>query len=79
MKLAETWGLRSRKNKVLALSNIQSILKKPFYYGLICLNGEFFEGSHTPIISKKLFDKVQEVMRNKEKPRKVKSHKFPFL
>ena len=79
MKLAETWGLRSRKGKVLALSNIQSILKKPFYYGLICLNSEFFEGSHTPVISKKLFDKVQEIMKKKGKPRKVKSHNFPFL
>ncbi len=78
-KSAETWGLRSRKGKILVLSNIQYILKKPFYYGLICLNGEFFEGSHAPLISKKLFDRVQEIMIRKGKPRKVKGHNFPFL
>ncbi len=31
-------------------------------------NGEFFEGKHEPIIAKKLFDEVQEVMRLKSKP-----------
>ena len=31
-------------------------------------NGEFFEGKHEPIITKRLFDEVQEVMRRKSKP-----------
>ena len=31
-------------------------------------NGEIFEGKHEPIISKKLFDSVQEVMMRKSKP-----------
>ena len=31
-------------------------------------NGEIFEGKHEPIISKKLFDTVQEVMSRKSKP-----------
>jgi hypothetical protein len=31
-------------------------------------NGEIFEGKHEPIISKKLFDSVQEVMSRKSKP-----------
>ncbi|MEK7659228.1 MAG: recombinase family protein [Patescibacteria group bacterium] len=79
-KVAEKIGLRSRKGKVLTHSNIQYILKKPFYYGLIYMNGEFFEGSHEPIISKKLFDKVQEVMMEKGKPRKKTiRNRFLFL
>lgn len=32
-------------------------------------NGEIFEGKHEPIISKKLFDSVQEVMMRKSKPK----------
>ena len=32
-------------------------------------NREFFEGKHEPIIAKKLFDQVQEVMKQKNKPK----------
>ena len=32
-------------------------------------NGEIYEGKHEPIISKKLFDTVQEVMMRKSKPK----------
>jgi len=36
----------------------------------------FYEGKHKPIISKKLFDEVQEVMKRKSKPQKVETMKF---
>ena len=39
------------------------------YYGLIRYSGEFYEGKHEPIITKKLFDEVQEVMARKSKPK----------
>ncbi len=39
-------------------------------------NGEFYEGKHEPIISKKLFDQVQEVMRQKSKQQKADKMKF---
>ena len=42
-------------------------------------NGEIHEGTHKPIISKKLFDKVQQVMKEKGKPHKDKKHHFAFL
>ena len=41
--------------------------------------GEIHEATHEPLISKKLFDKVQEIMREKGKPQKVKKHNFDFL
>ncbi len=41
--------------------------------------GEIHEATHEPLISKKLFDKVQEIMREKGKPQKVKKHNFAFL
>jgi len=58
-------GLRSRNGKVLCVSNIQAILVNPFYYGAFKFNGEIYEGNHKTAISKKLFDKCQEVMKNK--------------
>ncbi|MEQ1500353.1 MAG: recombinase family protein [Parcubacteria group bacterium] len=66
------------KGKIgLSISNCQNILTNPIYVGLIRWHNEIFEGKHEPIISKKLFDQCQEVMKRKSKP---KSSGFkPFL
>lgn len=50
------------------------------YYGVFKYGGEMYHGTHEPIISKQLFDKVQEVMKQKGKPVKPEVIKyFPFL
>ncbi len=51
----------------LSASNCQHILTNPIYFGLIRWHEEFYDGKHEPIISKKLFDKCQEVMKRKSK------------
>ena len=61
-------GLKGTGDGVLAVSNFQYLLKNPFYHGLIRYGGEFYEGKHPTIITKKLFDDVQEVMTRKSKP-----------
>ena len=61
-------GLKRKSGKELAVSNYQKLLKNPIYTGLMLYNGEIFEGKHEPIITKKLFDSVQEVMSRKSKP-----------
>jgi site-specific DNA recombinase len=61
-------GLRTRKGIGLSISNYQLILTNPIYTGLMRYNGEIHEGKHEPIITKKLFDSVQEVMIRKSKP-----------
>src|SRR3989338_902367 len=61
-------GLKRKSGKELAVSNYQKLLKNPIYTGLMRYNGEIFEGKHEPIITKKLFDSVQEVMSRKSKP-----------
>jgi len=75
-KIVNNLGLRGRKGKPLSVSNYQYLLQNPFYYGLMRYNGEYFEGKHEPIISKKLFDKAQEVMKRKSKPQKMDKMKF---
>ena len=50
------------------------ILANPFYYGHFRYMGEIYEGKYEPIVSKQLFDKVQEVMKLKSRPR----HKDKF-
>ncbi|MDX9971035.1 MAG: recombinase family protein [Candidatus Gracilibacteria bacterium] len=72
-KLSLFLGLVSRyEKKPLAVSKIQKMLKNPFYYGVFIHKGEMYQGSHEPIISKQLFDKVQEAMKQRGKPRKAK-------
>jgi len=76
-RLADTinaCGLTGRDNKPLTIWRYQCILKNRIYYGLICYNGETYEGTHEPIITKKLFDKCQEVMLRRGKPKKAKRY-----
>ncbi len=40
---------------------IDSILKNPFYYGVMFYNGKHYPHRYQPIITKELFDKVQQV------------------
>ena len=75
-KIINDLGLIGRRGSLLSVSNYQYLLQNPFYYGLIRYNGEYFEGKQEPIIAKKLFDEVQEVMKRKSKPQKVDEMKF---
>ncbi len=48
--------------------------------GIMKWNGEVYEGKFQPIITKRLFSKVAEVLRERSRPRKTKSkHDFPFV
>ncbi len=78
-KLATASGLVSkRRKKPLSMSNVHRILTNAFYYGLFFYKGEPFQGAHAPIITKELFDRVQEMLKLKSKPRLGKNHYFVF-
>ncbi len=51
------------------ISRATFILSNPFYYGHFRYAGEIHEGNHEPIVSKKLFDRVQEILKQKSRPR----------
>jgi site-specific DNA recombinase len=71
-------GLKSNLGNDISPGQIQKTLQNIFYIGLMKYKGEVFEGTHKPLISKKLFDKVQEVLKQRGKPQKIK-HNFAFL
>jgi DNA invertase Pin-like site-specific DNA recombinase len=77
-KILKDAGLRSYKGKVLSVSCVQRMLKNTFYYGVFRFNGEMYDGSHEPIISKKLFDTIQQVMNNRGKKKRKRKHNFAF-
>lgn len=56
----------SRANKNMTLSSVYLVLQKPFYYGVFEYpekSGNWYQGKHEPLISKELFDHVQEQLK----------------
>jgi len=61
--LKEDLDFKTKNEKHLSLANIYRLLKTTFYYGMFEYprgSGNFYTGQHSPIISKDLFDKVQQ-------------------
>ena len=71
-------GLKRKSDKELSVSTYHNLLKNPIYTGLMRYNGEIFEGKHEPIITKKLFDTCQEVMKRKSKPQRKGFHPYIY-
>lgn len=63
-------GLRTKNGKKIGKSHLYSILIKPTYYGFFYNNGELCEGNYEPLISKGLFDLVQEKLKDRTRPKK---------
>jgi len=72
-------GLVTATGKPLVRNAMALLLHNPFYIGLIHIRrtGEIFEGKHTPLISKALFDKVQAISAGRFYPR-IEKNEFMF-
>ena len=55
------------KRTFISRNKIEDILKNPFYYGMMSIKGKLMPHIHGNIISKDLFDRVQEVLDSKHK------------
>lgn len=66
-------NVRSLQGNRIHKDRIKYILSNPFYYGHFYYAGEIHEGKHPQLISKKLFDKVQEVMVQRGHPQKPRN------
>ena len=76
-------GFTARSGKPLSLSNIYSVLNNHFYYGSFeypKASGRWFQGKHTPLISKELFDEAQRQLRVQQRaPNQNKEFAFTRL
>lgn len=66
-------------HKPLALGNVYRTLQNTFYYGPFEFpkkSGNWYQGKHEPLVSKELFDKVQEQLKRDGIQRT--SHEFAF-
>ena len=68
-------GFRSRGGKKYHKSKIHKMLSISFYCGIMEKDGQLYKGNHEPLISKKLFDEVQEMLNKKAH---VKRQVIPF-
>ncbi len=72
----------ARGNKGLTLGNIYLLLQNPFYYGVFeypVKSGNWYTGKHTPIISKELFDQVQNQVKSQVIRSETKEFAFTKL
>ena len=59
-------NFKSRGNKNMTLSSVYVVLQNPFYYGVFEYpekSGNWYEVKHQPLITKELFDRVQEQLK----------------
>ncbi len=78
-ELTADLGLTSHREKPLSRSMLPRLLVNPFYIGLFKFGGETHEGAHPPIVSKALFDEVQNVMARRGHPHKPRREPLPYL
>ncbi|MEF8847187.1 MAG: recombinase family protein [Candidatus Paceibacterota bacterium] len=71
-------GLTDGKGKKLNLSSVENILTNPFYYGVFKYRDELHQGSYQPMISKKLFDKIQQALEDNGRATRGTNRDFLF-
>jgi len=70
-------GLRGHNDNKVSKSRLHKLLSDPFYYGKIRWKEEVYDGNQEPLITKTLFDQVQEILRGKTTP-KYNKHFYLF-
>jgi len=76
---ADRVGLRGHSGKRLTKNGLTTMLNNPFYTGLIHIkvSGQSFLGAHEPLLSKALFQRVQDILEGKTNTR-TNRHDFLF-
>jgi len=74
------WGLRTKKGKPLSRSTAYTMFENPLYYGEFEYpknSGTWYKGIHKPMITKEEYDRIQEILGKKSRPRRQK-HTFAY-
>lgn len=72
-------GLRNRKGGKVSINGLATILRNPFYVGLIRImkTGQMYKGNHEPLVPVDLFEKVQAVLSGKRVDR-IQNHLYTY-
>src|SRR3989344_4336643 len=74
----EEAGVMSKGNRRVHISRISFVLQNPFSYGHFRYAGEVYEGNHSPLISKSLYDKANAVLRSRGRTLAIKTDPAPL-
>jgi site-specific DNA recombinase len=81
-KILKEDGLRAntKLQGIVSQSQIETMLRNPFYYGVMKYSGGLYPHKYEPIIDKRLFDKVQALneVRNNERDKTLTQQVFTF-
>ena len=55
-------GITTSSHRPVKAEDARRMLRNPFYYGYFNWNKELYEGKHQPLVTKKVFDQVQDVL-----------------
>lgn len=72
-------GLRNRAGGRVTRNGLSTLLNNPFYVGIVRIRktGQIFQGNHEPLITKRLFDEVQDALKGRFHRRTLR-HAFLF-
>jgi len=73
-KQAYEEGLRNKRGGKVVKASIHKILHNPIYYGAFRWYDKLYQGSHPALVSKELFDAVQEAFEAQNRPKQTKRH-----
>ncbi len=80
-KRAKEWGLRNKTKQAcpLAASQVNYLLRNPFYYGQMRINGCLYNHIYDPLIDLSLFNRCQNIMDGRNRTSSVKQTKQEFI
>jgi len=71
-------GMRTKKGNKIGKSALAHTLRNKFYFGRYEWKGEEFQGRHTPLISRALYDRAQEVIGGRFHKRRQRKYMFAY-
>jgi DNA invertase Pin-like site-specific DNA recombinase len=76
----ERRGLRTKSGLPVSKNTLAGILSNPFYFGLLRIRkgDKSFAGAHQPLITRKLFDTVQDVLHGRAVRSKPSKREFIY-
>jgi site-specific DNA recombinase len=77
-KLKEA-NMLNRSGLPLSKTSLDFMLKSIVYTGMVKHNGAVYQGIHDPIVSKVLYDEVQQLRKDKVRPKKSISYNYSLF
>lgn len=69
-----TRATKKRLSKPMSANGIQSMLRNPYYMGIVRYRGTDYAGTHEPLVSPEVWFKVQDVLDAKRQGEKSRAH-----